>query len=240
MSNALEVRAEVLKIARLFGRAPAELHYLEQLSAAELRDLREQVTEALFGSQGSALARLAAASRLLPVALVAQLAERAFGPVLSARVAGLIEADRAVEMAAKLPIPFLADIAVELDPRRAQDVIARIPSSQIAAITRELTRRREYVAMGRFVGHLPDDSIRAAIGAMDAVTLLNVSLVLENKEKLPEVIGLLEPGRFEEMVALAAASELADELRELLDYLSDAQRALALSLPELQRLREAS
>ncbi len=107
------------------------------------------------GRIGATLSRLAAASKLLPVGLVATLGERAFGPVLSARITGLLDPGRAVEVAQRLPVDFLADIAVDLDPRRASAVIARIPPQQIGEVTRELVRRHESVTMGRFVGHLP-------------------------------------------------------------------------------------
>lgn len=240
MSEQFERRAEAMKLARLLGLLAEDLDYLHPVGAADLRALREQVTEVLFGSQGQALGRLAAASRLLPVSLVAQLAERVFGPVLSARVAGLLEPDRAVELASKLPVPFLADIAVELDPRRAREVIVRIPASQIGAISRELTRRREYVAMGRFVGYLPDASIGAALGAMDGLALLNVAVVLENKAKLPDLVTMIEPERIEQMIRLAAASDLAEEALGLLEHLSEDQRARLEQLPELAGFRRAS
>jgi hypothetical protein len=235
MSEALEVRAELMKISRLLrADSSQELDYLESLGATELRQLRDQITDVLFDAHAGAVGRLVAASRLLPVSVVAQIGERVFGPSLSARVAGRLDPDRAVEMAEKLPTPFLADIAIELDPRRASEVIARIPADRIAAITRELIGREEYVAMGRFVGYLPAASIQAAVGAMDPRALINVAFVLENKARLPEVVDQLEPGRFEEMIRLAANSALAEEAFGLLEYLNEAQRAAVMRMPEVR------
>ena len=131
MSEALEARAEILKLARVLGREAGDLDYLEQIPSADIRALREQVTDVLFRAHGQALSRLAAASKLLPVGLVATIGERAFGPVLSARMTGMLEPARAVEMAAKLPVTFLADVAVNLDPRRASEVIAKIPAPRL-------------------------------------------------------------------------------------------------------------
>jgi hypothetical protein len=236
----IDRRAETLKLARLLGCEAEELGYLAGVAAADLRLLRDQATEVLYGGQGAALGRLAAASRLLPVALVAQLAERAFGPVLSARLAGLIEPERAVELAARLPIGFLASLAIELDPRRARDVIARIPPDQIARISSELTRRREYVTMGRFVGALPDASIRAAMGAMDPPTMLEVALVLEDKQRLGDVFALIGPEATDGIIAAAVDAGLAEEALALLDQLDDGQRARLLARPELQAYRRAS
>ena len=127
-ADALQARAEMRKLARILERDPGQLAYLEQLSLEELRSLRERVTEYLWSAHGSTLNRLAAASRLLPSAVSATISERAFGPLLSARMAGLVEPSRAVDIAGRLSPTFLADVAVELDPRRASAVIAGIPA----------------------------------------------------------------------------------------------------------------
>jgi hypothetical protein len=227
MSEALAVRAEILKLARLLRREPDELAYLTEVPAGDIQQLREQVTDVLFTAHGQALARLAAGSKVLPVALVATLGERVFGAVLSARIAGLLEPGRAVEMAARLSTPFLADIAVELDPRRASEVIARIPPPQVAAITSELIGRQEYVTMGRFVGHLSADAITAAVDMMDDRSLLHVAFVLESKESLKELVGVLPPARLDGIIAAAAAENLWPEVLDLLTHLTlDQRRAL--------------
>lgn len=230
MSEALDRRREILTIARLLGLDAGELAYLEEVPAADLCRLRDDVTARLFDAGAGAFDRLAASSRLLPTGLVATLSERVFGPVISARIAGRLEPERAVELAAKLPVSFLADIASELDPRRAHDVLAGIPEHLVAAVGRELTARGEWVVMGRFVAHLPEQSLDAAVAHMDGGDLLEIALVLEDKAgTLPDIVERLGPDRLAEMVALAEASGLADEAVDLLPYLTPEQRAIALS-----------
>jgi hypothetical protein len=119
----LAARAEVLKLARLLDEDPDELGFLESVAVADLVALREGVTEVLFSAHAGVLTRLVAASRLLPTSVVAAIGERAFGPVLSARLAGLLDPERAVDMAGRLPVSFLADVAVEIDPRRASALL---------------------------------------------------------------------------------------------------------------------
>jgi hypothetical protein len=225
VNEALATRAEIVKLARLIGREPDSLSYLESVPADEIRALRDHTTEVLFRANGSTLSRLAAASRLLPVGLVATLGERAFGPVLSARIAGLLEPSRAVEMAEKLPITFLADIAIDIDPRRAKDVIAGIPPRRIAEITRELARRQEYVTMGRFVGQMPDGSVAAGLAELDDAALLRVAFILEAKESLPDLVGLLPEERIDAIIDAAARENLWAEALDLLSRLSSEQRA---------------
>jgi len=225
MSEALEVRAEILKLSRLLERDPAELEYLSSVSPRDLRALREQIVEMLFTEHGQALSRVAASSRALPVALVAKIGEWAFGPVMSAHVAALLDPDRAVQMADRLPTPFLAEVAIEIDPRRTTQLIARIPPHRIADISRELSRRGEYVTLGRFVGHLGDQSLRAGIETVDDATLLQVAFVLEEKDSLDRLVSLLGNDRLDGLIDAAAAADLWPEALDLLSHLSPAHRA---------------
>jgi hypothetical protein len=196
------VQAEILKLARLLGRDPAQLVYLTQVPHDDLCTLREQVTESLFTQHEAVLRRLAAASRLLPVSLVASLSRSTFGPVLSALIAGLMEPDRADEVGANLPTEFVADIAVELDPRRASGVISRIPADRILQVTRELARRKEYVTMGRFVGHLDDEALAGAINELNDEELLETFVVMEDPPDLERLAELTDRDRIERLAAL--------------------------------------
>lgn len=233
-TGAPQTRAEVRKLARMLAREPDDLDYLEQLSLQDLRDLRERVTEVLWSSDGNTLNRLATASRLLPAAVNAAISERAFGPLLSARLAARLEPGRAVDVATKLSPSFLADVAVELDPRRASELIARIPAGRISEVTRELMRREEYVTMGRFVGHLSDEAVDAALAETDDRSLLRVAFVLEEKERIDRLIGLLPEARLAGLVQAAADNELWLEALDLLEHLDDGSRsAIVASVLEL-------
>jgi hypothetical protein len=213
------VKAEVLKLARLLRRDPETLSYLERLDPEDLREFREQLTEMLFSAHAGALGRLAAASKLLPVGVTASIAERALGPVLTARIAGLLDPPRAVEVASRLPGPFLADVAAEIDPRRAGAVIALIPPDQIAEVTRELVHRAEHVTIGRFVGRLSTEARLAALAMIDHVTLLQVAFVVEEDAGLQQMFDDVPPEQRPDLVEAAARSGLLDELRHLIGRL---------------------
>ncbi|HEY1712436.1 MAG TPA: hypothetical protein VGG07_06015 [Solirubrobacteraceae bacterium] len=236
-ADLLQGHAEVMKLARLLGREPDDLAYLESVAPADLRAFRDGVTETLYDAHGGALGRLAAASRLLPAGVTATIGQRAFGPLLSARLAGLLDTDKAVDVAGKLPPPFLADVAVELDPRRASDLIASIAPALIGQVTAELVKRREYVTMGRFVGHLSDEAITAALGAMDDEAVLQTAFVLEDRSQLSRLFTKLPKGRSAGVIAAAADDGLWLEALDLLNHLHKRQRkemvlaALALDEP---------
>jgi hypothetical protein len=225
VSAALEARAETIKLARLLGVEADELSYLQDAPPDDLRRFREQVTDALFARDRARLGRFAAGSRVTPAAIAATIAERALGPVLCARLSGLIEPGKAVEIARRLPPPFLADVAVEMDPRRAVDVIARLPAELIAAVAGELAAREEFVTMGRFVGFLGDDALKAAIGAMDDSTVLQTAFVMERKDRLDRIIALLPPERLDGVIAAADGQHLWPETLDLLMHLHGERRA---------------
>jgi hypothetical protein len=234
MSDARRARAEIARLARLLRRDPGSLGYLAEVPTDDLRRLREQVTQVLFAPSGT-LERLASASRLLPVGLVAALSERAFGAVLSARIAGLLEPRRAGQIAERLPTPFLADVAVELDPRRVEGVLAALPPGRIAEIAAELVRRGEHVAMSSFVDHLPPESLRAATAALDGDALLHIGLALESQERFDEIVGGLSRAQLEQLIDEAADAELWPETLRLTALMSPQALERFASLPRIQQ-----
>jgi len=215
---------EILKLARQLEADPAELAYLQYVAPQDIRDLREQVTVAVFDADRQLLQRLAAATKLIPTKLAAAIAQQALGPLLSARVTGLLEPPRAVDIAARLPTEFLADLAVKLDPRRASRVIAEIPPRQIGQITTELAEREEYIVMGGFVGHLPEAALRAATEVVDDEDLLLTAYVVDAKGNLGALVGLLPEERLDSIIRTAHEADLWREALDVLGHVSERQR----------------
>jgi hypothetical protein len=230
-ADTVQARAEVLKLAQMLDRDPASLEYLQAVPLDDLRELRDQITDVLWSAGGGFVGKVAAAAKLLPAALSATIGERAFGAVFCAQLAARLEPSRAIDVAAKLPTPFLADVAVALDPRRTSAVIAGIPAERIAEISAELVRRREFVTMGQFVGHLDDDALRAAVGVMDNAVLLQVGFVLDDKAALDRLVALLPAGRMDGIITAAAEENLWLEALDLLAHLGADQRRQILDSP---------
>jgi len=218
------IHAEILKLARLLRVEPEELAYLEQVPGSDLGQLREQVADMLFSAHNQMLDKLAASSRLLPVALVALITERAFGPVLAARMAGVLEPPRAVAVAARLPTAFLADTARQLDPRRTRAIIAGIPAERIEEIARVLAEHQDFVTMGQAVGQLSSEALRASLSALDDEMLLRTAFVMDDKDRLPELAELLGHERLIGMIDVAERAGLEDEAIDLIAHLDDAQQ----------------
>jgi hypothetical protein len=221
MSETLEVRAELLKLSRLLGLGEGELDYLEGIPSAELRLLRESATDRLFDDGAKMLGRVGAAARLVPSGITATIAQKAFGPLLCARSAGMVDAGKAVDVAKRLPPDFLADVVIDLDPRRVVDIIARVPAELVEPVARELGRRGEHVTMGRFLAFVPDHLIATAMGALDDEAMLRTAFVLEHKDRLDHAVGLLPPERLPGILESAAALRLWPEVLDLLDQLTE-------------------
>jgi hypothetical protein len=224
VSAALEAQVEVIKLARVLGSAPEELSYLSTVGAGDLRRFREQVTDVLFDGDRARLGGFAAGSRVTPAPIAATVAERALGPVLCARLTALIEPSKAVEIAKRLPAPFLAEVAVEMDPRRARDVISGVPDDLIGAVASELCQLGEAVTMGRFVAYLSDSALRAAMEGIDDPALIETAFVMEGKDRLDHILGLLPEARLRNIILVADERNMWSETLDLLTNVSPKRR----------------
>lgn len=216
MSPRAAARAEIAKLARLVGEPPERFGYLAAVPPADLRALREQATDALFDAHRDALGKAAAASRVLPAAVSAAVGQRAFGPLLCARIAGLLEAERAVDIARRMPDPFLAEVAAELDPRRVSEILSHIPDEQIVRLAQLLVERGEHVAMGRFVGHLSPAALRGVVEVVADADLVHIAFLADEREPLAAIVAELPRRRLLGMLRAAGRAGIRDEAVALL------------------------
>jgi hypothetical protein len=230
--SSLAQRAEVLKLARLLGEKPEALEYLNKLDALAIRR-GQQATASLFDADRKAFQKVAAASRLLPAAVTALIAEKALGPLLGARIAGLLEPQRAVEIARRVSTRYLGDLCLELDPRSADEVLRAMPVERIVEVSRELARRKEYITMGRFVDSLTDEAIEAVMADLrDDEALLRIGFFVEDAGRLSAIIDLLAPERLRNIVQVASdgGGELWPEALALINSVDEPQRRLMADL----------
>ncbi|MBB3039721.1 hypothetical protein [Hoyosella altamirensis] len=234
MNEQLMVRAELDKLANTLGVSVQEVGFLGDISPADLRELRERVTASLFSSGADALRALAKASKLLPAGTVASIAQRSFGPMLCARAAGFMDVSRAIDVAQKLPVPFLAELCIHLDPARAEAVIRAIPDQIACEVADKLLAMREFITLGRFVGYVRETVITAVIRSADPVALLHVAFYVEAQERFDSIADALSDDEIGSIIRAAAGradvvdSDLWVQALSLLDSVSaDRQRRLA-------------
>ncbi|GAA1190347.1 hypothetical protein [Prauserella alba] len=235
----LAARAEIVKLARVLGESEQRLEFLLTVPAADIRTLRDQATEALHGAHQPVLRKLVSASGIIPVPVLVTLAQKAFGPMLSARLAGLLEGERGVAIALKLPAPFLADVAAELDPRRAGHILAELPPDTVAEVSRELRRREDWITLGRFVGGVPAEIAEAGLAELNERQVLEVAFVVDDKSSLSTLVSRQPTERCAAYAHAADEYDLWHALFDLLAHLDDELRArlVAAGLDEDPELR---
>jgi hypothetical protein len=213
----VRTQAEIEKLARLLGQPPARFGYLEPLGDEAIRQLREAATDRLFDADRGMFDRLAGAAAIVPDGLAATLSEKAFGPLLTARMTASVDPRKAVSVARRLPHDFLADVAAELDPRRAASVLQGLPPDHVAATSAVLAGRGDWVAMGRFVGHLTDAAIRTVVARLDDRQLVRIAHVMEDRAEAGRVARIIGERRLRSMLEIAEGEGLGDDARELLE-----------------------
>ena len=99
-----------------------------------------------------------------------------------------------------------------------------------------MARRDEHIAMGRFVAHLSDETLRAVFAVLTEEDLLRIAFTLEEKERLDHVTRLLPDKRMGGVLEAASADGLWAEALDLIDHLSPDRRAeiatIAVDLPD--------
>ena len=223
MSRASESRAETIKLARLLGvEDRSALAFLLPVPASELRDYRKAVTDLLYDEDQELLQRTADASRLLPARTAAVIAERALGPLISARLTSLLDPRRAIEISDHFTVDFIARLSAELDPRRAAEVVTGITTDTVVAVSVAMAANDEHVAMGRFVAYLDDDALSRCVEALGNEDLLRVAFVMEGDERLAAVFEMIGAERTARMLAEAHVSGLLEEAGHVLGRLDSA------------------
>ena len=231
----LSIRAELEKLALALGCPVNQLDCVAALDVAALRRLRGAVSAALFDRHAARFKRLADSTRLLPNRIVAIIAEKAIGPTLSAQIAGLIDPDDAEDLATRLPVPFQADICIQLDPRRAGPMLRAMPVEHVVTVAMELQRREAFIAMARFVDDLNDEQIDAVSRRISPEALLQVGFYVESAHRLEELVHALPPELLAHTLEAAAArnGQLWPQAVAILTALSpEGQEALIRPLAE--------
>ena len=220
--NALAAKAEVLKLARLLGVAEKDFAFLESFDPLAIRALREQMTAELYDDGKALLQKVAAATKLTPTSISAVIAEKALGPLLCARVASLLGADKAIDIAKRLPAPFLAEVCLHLDPRRTAGIIRGTPVEQVVAVSKILQAKKEFVTMARFVDALSPEAIKAVINATpDEEPLLRTAVFAENPAVHNELVSYLPRSRLKSLIARATVdAELWSAALSLMSHLN--------------------
>lgn len=227
MSEMLDLKAELAKLSRVTGMAPDQLQHLAVVGSTDLRAFRYMVIDQIFEYNESKLKNLAAASKLVPVPIIAKLAPMYFEPKLAAAMAGLVDEDKSVKLMSKLPLSYLADCSPHVDPRKIGGIASKISPDLTALLAPELIARGEQVTLGQFIEYVTPQMLEAVLPVLDDKALLQIATFAENKDKLNDIIPLVW-GRIPSVFFAAAENNMwADALNLFTEVSADLRVQLA-------------
>jgi hypothetical protein len=223
MGTDLATRAELVKLARALGTTDDEVAFAAVLPHEDIRRVRERAVATLYDEHRAAYQRVAAITRVLPTSVNVRIALRAFPPLLAARVAGEMTPDRAAELADRMPVDYLAEACVHLDPRRAPPLIRRIHPKRVLNVVAELIDRSEFITLGRLLDAATEHVIHDVAASVSSETLLRIGVYAESGTQLTRAVALLPPARLRDVIhdALTGPPELAAAGLALLGRLTD-------------------
>ncbi|MFD4324061.1 hypothetical protein ACFWQC_05470 [Nocardioides sp. NPDC058538] len=226
--TALTSGLEITKLAHEMHVDEAELAFLATTSPDNLRDLRGIVSHAMFSRHESRVKGLAAVSKKLPAAVTAKITEIAMGPMLSARVAAVMDPTDAAKLAGHLKPHFLAELSVHLDPSRVEGIIAKLDSALVVEVGRRLLGAGHLLTLARFTGVVPPETSLEVVDGASGAEILQLALFIDE----PSVVDPILAGLSDETVAeiAAATAEHGEAADALLAALHEDSRARIASL----------
>lgn len=216
----LATRVEITKLAGELYVDEAELDFLRSASAADVRVLRTAASGALFARNEPSLLRIRKLSGMLPTPMTAKIAQLIFGPLLSARVAGVLPAAEAVKLAAVLKPEFLARLAVSLDPTRAEPILRALPEALVVDVGRRLLAQGDHITLGRFVSVVSVDAAMGVVRGSTGSDLLKIALFTEEPGALEAIVQRLGDDALLSAIEAAHAERTYDDAVALLSALS--------------------
>ena len=237
----LESSAELQKIGQLLGVKSQELEFLQDLPLSELVKLRALSTDKLFNDGRKIFQKLASAAKMMPAGITATIGEKVFGPMLCARIASEMPHQRAVELAQKMSIPFLAKVTIELDPRRVKDIIQNMPLDKMRAVAKELLVQKHFMIMGGFVGFMKPDNLKIILNDVaDEEALLHIGFFIEQKHIVSDIMRMLPKDRLRKLIgymrehkdlwpeSLALMVHIEDDLKREMGDMAAAEHEVVL------------
>lgn len=211
---------EVLKLNQELGVHDDRLSFLADLHADDLADLRRLISHTLFARHESRFHTLASLSRAMPTQITQKVAEYALGPMLSARVANVIDPGLAIKVAQGLSPDFLTQVTRSLDPAKSARIISGLQPEVIIDVGCRLLKDAEYLTLGRFVSVVDPALALSVVEEATPDQILQTSLLTEDRAALDAIVRLMPDDRVADVIMMATESEYFDDAFAVLAVLS--------------------
>ena len=215
----LAARAETIKLARELSADPEDLAFLRSASEDDLRALRATISRSLFAAHEHKLRRLAAMSKMIPVALSAKITEATLPPMLCGRTAGFLDPPIAAKLSSHFKPEFLAEVSCYLDPERSAKIIPALPDDLILDVARVLLDRNEYIVLARFVSVVREDLAGKVVAMASGAQLLEASFYAEDRTRIDALLSYVSDDVLVDVIRAADKLDLFDEAVSLIVFI---------------------
>jgi hypothetical protein len=215
----LATRAEIIKLAHELGTDPEPLQFLQAAGEQDVAALRRAISKGLFAVHEPRLRRVAGLSKLLPPQLAAKIAESALGPMVCGRIAGFLDVNAAVRLAAHVSPRFLAEISSFIDPDRTAEIVRSLPDDLVLTVARHLLDAGEYITLGQFVAIVSERVATKVMAMATGEQMLQASFYADDRRRVDALVGQLSDERLVDVVQAAADLDQFDEALSLLVFL---------------------
>lgn len=186
-------RPALARLAHLLGVDHADLHDLAGLPDADLRVLHAHVSQRLFTEGRPQFARIAGLASTLPAPMAGKIAEKFLPPAVAARVAELLEPERARDLVGRLSLAYLADVALALDPGRSRAVVRAIAPDRVGQVACELFRRGHHALLVDFLGAVTVEAFVVVLDTARSEDLVEVLPLVECDDETRAAFAAADP-----------------------------------------------
>lgn len=238
-------QVELKRIAKLFGKSPAELGYLGALDGRSLQALRKQYQNAIIAEYEPFLGKFGVTPSLTPTKISVMVCIQVLGPLLTSYLSYYTPVKQAAKLAKAFPADFMAAVAEEIIPEKAEPMLRDMPIDTMRETTRLLAANRQWYVMGGYVDFMPEEKNLALLDEIStAEGALRISTFAQNKPRIAALVAQFSDEQVRELVIAAIGDdELMREICLIGELLSAEQKmrikSMSGKLPAVdeQRLR---
>ncbi|MEU2033795.1 hypothetical protein [Nocardia amamiensis] len=183
MNDSPSARLAVLAgLARLLDVPVDRIAYLAELPAEDIAEFRRQLSDLLFESTAPGLAKIAAATKIIPPPIAAKVITRNNSPLMTAHMAAVMDTDRAIATAQRLPPKYLAAVATHLDLSRSAALITGLPDRLVVAVARELADQQDWTTLSAMIEIATDAHLARCLDVLAESEIIAAARLLSDPD----------------------------------------------------------
>lgn len=184
-------RGALGSLARLLDLRVEELAFLEPLPHAHVEALSAAISRTVTAEAVGTIERLARISSVVPAPVSAQVAHRALGPSVSARLLPLLPSRLIADIASRVPGKFLAEVASAAHPNELRAVVPGLTVRTLKTAAHHLAAPGDHLTLASVAAVIDTDDLPTLIGSLDAATLLATTVYVDDPAVLDHLIAAL-------------------------------------------------